>query len=213
MKTSDFFSKCFSLYLWGHLAAMAAVVVLVVLGAYFWLGHYTRHGEAITVPDLTRMKYENAITLLEGQGLQVQVSDSGYNKRLPAMCILAQNPAAGSKVKAGHMVYVTINTKSSPALAIPDIIDNSSAREAEAKLRALGFRLLEPQMIAGEKDWVYGIKQRGVSLAAGDMAPVDVPIALVVGSGTDEADEGDEDAESIEDAEMDDFQEITDPLE
>lgn len=212
MKPSTFFSKLFSLYLWGHLAAMALVAVAVAVGAYIWLGHYTRHGEDIAVPDLHKMKYENAITLLESQGLNVQVADSGYNKLLPANCILAQNPAAGTNVKAGHIIYITINTKSSPALAIPDIIDNSSMREAEAKLRALGFRLLDPEMIAGEKDWVYGVKQRGKSLATGDMAPVDVPLRLVVGSGTDEEDDS-IGAESIEDSEMDDFEEITDPLE
>ena len=56
---------------------------------------------------------------------------------------------------------MTVNSPSSPTFAIPDIVDNSSVREAEAKLTAMGFRLLPAQQVEGEKDWVYGIICRG----------------------------------------------------
>ena len=36
-------------------------------------------------------------------------------------------------------------------------MDNSSLRQAEAKLRALGFKITEPEYISGEKDWVYSL--------------------------------------------------------
>ena len=68
-------------------------------------------------------------------------------------------------------------------LAIPDIIDNSSVREAEAKLRAMGFRLLSPQLITGEKDWVYGISCGGRRLMAGERVSVETPLSLVIGNG------------------------------
>lgn len=74
-------------------------------------------------------------------------------------------------------------------VAIPDIIDNSSLREAEAKLRSLGFTLLSPKYVEGEKDWIYGIICRGKNLSTGEKVATDVPIALVVGSGAYEDDE------------------------
>ena len=111
------------------------------------------------------------------------VTDSGYNKRLPAHCILAQSPGPGTKVKSGHVVYVTINSPSSPSFPIPDVIDNSSYREAEAKLTAMGFRLLPPRYVVGEKDWVYGITSRGRQLSTGQMVPIEVPLTLLVGNG------------------------------
>lgn len=40
---------------------------------------------------------------------------------------------------------------SAPKVSVPDIMDNSSLRQAEAKLRALGFRVTEPEYISGEK--------------------------------------------------------------
>ena len=87
------------------------------------------------------------------------------------------------EVKAGHVIYVTVNSPSSPTFAIPDVIDNSSYREAEAKLMALGFKLLPPKRILGEKDWVYGIMSRGRQLNTGDHVSIDVPLTLVIGNG------------------------------
>ena len=92
-------------------------------------------------------------------------------------------------MKLGHTIYVTINSPSSPSVVIPDIIDNSSYREAEAKLMALGFKLTPPQQVAGEKDWVYGVLCRGRRIASGDNVSIDNPLTLMIGSGTYDSDE------------------------
>lgn len=183
MKTKDFFGKFASGYLWGNLAAMVLVLIVLAFGVKYGLELYTHHGEGIKVPDLSKMNYEKAYRLLESDGLQIMVSDSGYNKKLPADCILAQTPGAGTEVKEGHVIYVTVNSPSSPSFAIPDLVDNSSFREAEAKLMALGFKLLPPQYVVGEKDWVYGIMSRGRRVNAGDMVSIGMPLTLLVGNG------------------------------
>ena len=79
-------------------------------------------------------------------------------------------------------------------MVIPDVIDNSSYREAQARLTAIGFRLLDPQVIDGERDWVYGIKSGEKNLQSGDRVPVETPLTLVIGNGTSIADEEQEDA-------------------
>lgn len=183
MKTKEFFGKFASSYLWGNLLAMALVVVALAFGVKYGLEFYTHHGEGIKVPNLSKMTYEKALQLLESDGLQIMVSDSGYNKKLPADCILAQTPGPGTTVKQGHVIYVTVNSPSSPSFAIPDIVDNSSFREAEAKLMALGFKLLPPQYVVGEKDWVYGIMSRGRRVNTGDMVSIGTPLTLLVGNG------------------------------
>lgn len=183
MKTKDFFGKFLSGYLWGNLLAMALVVVVLAFGVKYGLEIYTHHGEGIKVPDLSKMTFEKALQLLESDGLQIMVSDSGYNKKLPADCILAQTPGAGTTVKQGHVVYVTVNSPSSPSFPIPDIVDNSSFREAEAKLMAMGFKLLPPKYVVGEKDWVYGIMSRGRQIGTGDMVSTGTPLTLLVGNG------------------------------
>ena len=183
MNAKDFLGKFASTYLWGNLLAMAVVVIVLCMGVKFGLEQYTHHGEGIAVPKIQGMSYQKARLLLEQNGLLIVVSDSGYNKSLPADCILAQSPGVGTKVKEGHTVYVTVNSPSSPSFVIPDIVDNASVREAEAKLLALGFQLLPAQKVVGEKDWVYGILCRGRRISNGDRIPIDYPLTLIVGSG------------------------------
>lgn len=189
MKAKDFFSKFTSLFLWGNLLAMVLVVIVLGLAVKYGLDAYTRHGEGVKVPKLEGMLYANASSLLEGDGLRIMVSDSGYNKKLAANCILAQSPGPGSFVKEGHVVYVTVNSPSSPTFAIPDVVDNSSFREAEAKLMALGFKLQPPQYVSGEKDWVYGILCRGRRVSTGDYVSIETPLTLLIGSGQYDSDE------------------------
>ena len=219
MKAKEFFGKFVSAYLLGHLAAMAVVIVLLCVGVKYGLEWYTHHGEGIVIPKVENMMFDNARVLIEEKGLNIMVTDSGYNKKLPAYCILAQNPGEGTKVKAGHTVYVTVNAPSSPTLAIPDVVDNSSYREAEAKLMAMGFKLLPPKKVPGEKDWVYGIISRGRRISSGDLVSIDTPLTLMIGSGMYSEDE--EDYEYVEpdynqtyeseQPSMDDFEEVIVP--
>ena len=189
MEAKEFFGKFSSGFLWGNILAMVLVVVALAFGVKYWLDVYTRHGEGIEVPKIEGIVYQNARAMLEERELYVVITDSGYNKKLPAGCILAQNPGPGMKVKAGHTIYVTVNSPSSPTFAIPDVVDNSSYREAEAKLVAIGFKLEPPQQVEGEKDWVYGILCRGRRVSTGDRVSIDAPLTLLIGNGHYAADE------------------------
>lgn len=184
MKSKEFFGKFLDRRLWGNLLAMAVVAAALCFGVKYGLDVYTHHGEEIPVPNVRGMGFNEARALIESNGLRVAVADTGYNKRMPADCVLLQTPIGGTRVKSGRMVYLTVNSESTPTLTIPDIADNSSVREAEARLKAMGFRLTPPEEVTGEKDWVYGIKARGRRVGMGDRVPIDVPLTLMVGSGT-----------------------------
>ena len=212
MDVKVFFGKFVSGYLWGHLLAMALVIVGLCFGVKYGLAIYTHHGEGIALPNLRGMSYAKAIEMMEEQGIYVVANDTGYNKKMEAGCVLMQTPGAGTKVKEGRTIFVTINSTSSPAVKIPDIIDNSSFREAQAKLTALGFRLLEPKVIDGERDWVYDVQAGGRSLQQGDMVPIETPLTLVIGNGMI-GEESEEDMmldmPDSTDMETDDFEEVT----
>lgn len=184
MTTKNFISKLASKYLWMHLCLMMLVMAVLVVCAAFGTAVYTHHGECITVPDIRNKKLSDARKLLTDLGLEVVVSDTGYNRLLPPDCILQQIPAEGMKVKSGRMIYITVNAATKPSLTIPDIIDNCSMREATAKLRILGFKVGPPQYVPGEKDWVYGVICRGRNLVAGSKVPIDVMVVLQVGNGS-----------------------------
>ena len=189
MKTSEFFGKLKSMYFWGNILAMIIVVVGVCWGTSFAIDIYTHHGESVAIPNIKQKSFADAEHILADAGLSVVVSDTGYVKSLPPDCILEQSPAAGSHVKTGHVIYVIVNASRSPEISLPDIIDNSSLREAMAKLTAMGFKLTQPQFVPGEKDWVVGVVAGTRQLQAGDKVPVDTPITIQVGNGQLSADD------------------------
>ena len=126
MTSSEFFYKFKSKYLWGNLFAMGVVVALLCVGVKFGIELYTHHGEAILIPDIRYKSFADAERILDDAGLQIEVTDTGYVRNLPPDCILEQSPVSGERVKAGRVIYVTINSDHTPTLTIPDVIDNSS---------------------------------------------------------------------------------------
>lgn len=216
MNTSNFFSKLKSKYLWGNLLAMAITAVVLVVGVKLGLDAYTHHGESIEIPNLKGKSVTEAERILSDLDMVVEVTDTGYVKTLPADAVLEQSPAAGARVKSGHIVRLTINASKSPTITLPDIIDNSSLREALAKLTAMGFKVGIPEFVPGEKDWVYGVLVKGKNVQAGDRISIDDMVVIQAGSGMLD----DEDTvqfvepvydESMESDEFDSFEEVTGP--
>jgi len=220
MKTSEFFGKLRSSYLWGNIAAMAVVLVLACWGVQLALDIYTHHGEEVIIPNVKHKSFEDARHIMENAGLEVVVTDTGYVKALGPDCILEQSPAAGEKVKTGHIIYVTVNATHSPTISLPDVIDNSSLRDAMAKLTSMGFKLTQPEFVTGEKDWVYGIVAGGKPKQTGDKISVDTPVTIQVGNGQvgssddiDFVDGGGDDVLLEDGGDVDEFQVVTGPME
>ncbi|MBO4800762.1 MAG: PASTA domain-containing protein [Bacteroidaceae bacterium] len=192
--TGSKFKKLLAPVVWGNLLAMLLVVILLLFAVWKGMAIYTHHGEQIAVPDVVGAMESDARYQLEREGLVAVVTDSAYNKQLPAGCILEQQPAAGRKVKSGREILLTVNTERTPTMALPDIADNSSLREAQARLSAMGFKLGPVEYVAGDKDWVYGVKSRGRNVYSGERVPIDVPLVLQVGN-----DAGYDDLDDLED--------------
>ena len=177
----DFFSFKNNKAFWLNLIAMPIVVIAVIFGVLHWLDTYTHHGESIIVPNVNGLPWEKAESELNKKNLKVEIVDSNYVKGMIAGAVLEQKPVGGAKVKVGRTIYLTINTGEIPKVTIPDIIDNSSYRQAEARLRAMGFKLTEPEYIEGEKDWIYGVKYNGKELTSGEKIPREAVLTLCVG--------------------------------
>ena len=183
MKAAEIAKKIFSLGLWANLLAMVLVVALLCFGVTYGIDLYTHYGEKIQVPNVRHKSFADAEHILDKLGLQIAISDTGYVKTLPPDCILEQSLVPGQVVKSGRTVYVVVNASSTPTLTIPDVIDNSSYREARARLTAMGFKVGDPEYVPGERDWVYGIKCKGRLVGTGQRVPVDAYIIIQVGDG------------------------------
>ena len=185
MTIKDFFSFRKNGFFWLNLLAMVLVVAGLIFGVLEGLDKYTRHGQAVVVPDVKGMRVEEAVKRFQEQKLTCEVVDSTYVKELQAGCILDYHPIAGQKVKEGRVIYLTINTQSVPLREVPDVADNSSLRQAEARLLVSGFKLEKIDTVPGEKDWVYGVKYRERVLQMGEKVPTGASLVLMVGNGKD----------------------------
>ena len=183
MTIKEFFSFRTNRFFWLNILAMPVVLIILVFVTLRWLDAYTRHGEGVMVPDVKHKPVAEALSILEAQNLQGQVADSTYVKTLPPGCVLEYNPPMNQKVKKGRIIYLTVNTQNVPLMDLPDVADNSSLREAEARLLAAGFKLMPNDTVPGEKDWVYGVKMGGRVLGQQEKVPQGAYLTIVVGDG------------------------------
>ncbi len=198
MSFQDFRKKLFGPYVCWNLAAMLLVGIALCVGLWIWMMRYTMHGESVEVPEVKGMMLSDAEYALDELRLIMVIVDSAYVRGQPAGIVLEQKPAPGSKVKSGREIYLTVNRKQSPTNIIPDIAGNCSRREAEARLRSLGFKIGPMEFVPGDPDWVVALKVNGREVYTGERVPVDAPVVLVIGNSELSTDEEDLWGDSLE---------------
>lgn len=164
---------------------LLAVVVIcgLIYGTLKWLDKYTRHNEAVVVPDVKGLKMEEAAEFFKNNNLRYNVIDSVFSKEVEPGAIVELVPAAGSKVKEGRIVFITVNALTSQMATIPEVED-LSFRQAYALLRARGFESVEIEYVAGDfKDLAVSVELRGKTLEKGEHVPLTAPLVLKVSSG------------------------------
>lgn len=172
-------------YVFNLLLAMVVVLVLIY-GALMWLDSYTRHNEAVVVPDVKGLKVEEADEFFKNNNLRYNVIDSVFSKEVKPGAIVELVPSAGSKVKEGRIVFITVNAQTSQMATVPEVEDLSS-RQAYAQLRARGFERIEVEYVPGTyKDLVIAVVAGGRVLHKGEHVPLTAPLILKVSSGEEE---------------------------
>ena len=182
MAWEGFKKKLFSPVVYWNLIAMVLVGIALCIGLWMWMTGYTMHGESVEVPEVKGMMLSDAEYELEKLELIAVVVDSAYVRQQPAGIVLEQTPGVGNRVKSGREIYLTINQKQTPTNTIPDIAGNCSRREAEARLRSLGFKIGPIEFVPGDPDWVIALKVNGREVYTGERVPCDAPIVIVVGN-------------------------------
>ncbi|WP_455639209.1 PASTA domain-containing protein [Parabacteroides sp.] len=164
---------------------LLAVVIAcgLIYGTLKWLDAYTRHNEAVVVPDVKGLKIEEAAEFFKNNNLRYSVIDSVFSKEVDPGAIVELVPSAGSKVKEGRIVFITVNALTSQMAKIPEVED-LSFRQAYALLRARGFENVEIEYVPGDfKDLAVSVDLRGRTLETGEHVPLTAPLTLKVSSG------------------------------
>ena len=164
---------------------IAAIIAVVFVGISFWgLNIYTKHGDRIQVPDVETLTLESVATYLEQNELRYQVLDSAkFNPSYPPFSVIEQYPFAGSDVKKGRTIYLTVNPSGYRKLSVPNVIQITK-RNAETRLTSVGFQLGEVTYRNNiGKNMVLEIRHKGNKIEPGVILPKTSKIDLVLGNG------------------------------
>lgn len=121
---------------------LSALVVFIVLlvGSMIFLNVVTKHNKELIVPELSNMSVADAESIAVAEGMRVEVVDSVFVKRMKKGAVYRQNPVAGSKVKSGRRIALTINAMNAKKVSMPNLI-GYSMRQAMAELQSRGLIL------------------------------------------------------------------------
>lgn len=166
-----------------NILAMVVIGILLIFLTLYFLKIYTKHNDAVTVPDLNGLTEVEAMRELEKLDLYLEVTDSVYNNSEPRGVILEYVPAVGSKIKRNRYVYATINSKQVAMKKIPRVFE-VSMRQAEALLMSNGFVDVKIKYVGGAyRDLALRVTdERGRELKEGDKVPYNQPLILEVTS-------------------------------
>ncbi len=122
----------------GGLVGLVAFVLVMDQVVMPW---YTKHGEALAVPNVLAKPFEDAKDLLEMQGLKAVKQGEKYDSELPFGYVVEQNPRPNRLVKKGRRVYLIISV-GEREVQVPDL-RGLSETNAEETLKSLGLRVGE----------------------------------------------------------------------
>ncbi len=164
------------------LLALGVFTGLVWL-TFRWLEFHTNHGEETAVPNVVNMTVQQAIEVLDDQGLDYEVDSFKFDPKFKPYQVLKISPLPGSHVKDGRTIVLKVNPKTWAPVAVPDVIDRYKYL-AFRKLTLLGLKvgdtLYEPNI---QKDAVIRMMYNGVVIKPGAKVPMFSSLDLVIGSG------------------------------
>jgi beta-lactam-binding protein with PASTA domain len=182
-------------------------LVLIWLCLIF-LDFWTMHGRTSTVPQIKNMSFAEARFTLSEANLEIEISDSIYDKSLAPGTVVESWPKAGAVVKRGRQVYVTINAFSPKQIAITKPISGVSARQAISYLQALGITISEKHVPSQYEGLVERATVNGKPIGVGSIVPITSVVTLEV--GTIQTYEEPSQSESVEDESADQESDVTD---
>ncbi len=171
----------FSNWIIKNLLLAVLLVAVLIAGAQILLNTVTRHNKEITVPDFTNMTVAEAGRIAAQNEMTIEVTDSVYIKRMERGAVYRHIPGAGSHVKKGRRIMLTINAVTPKSVTMPNLV-GYSMRQAKAELLSRGLvlgKLIYVNDIATNN--VISQLYRSSEIAPGEKIESESVIDLVVG--------------------------------
>ena len=166
-----------------NIALIIGANVLLFLVVIFVLKIYTRHDEAILIPDLKGKSDAEARAILEDMGLEMVVTDSLFLPEAAPGTVRDQNPKAGSAVKGGRIIFISIFKKTPPMVPI-NVKEGDHVQIASLRLSNKGIKF---QVQYAPNNSMIGvvmkIEHNGRELKFGELLEHGQTVVLTVGEG------------------------------
>jgi len=166
-----------------NIALIIGANVLLFLAVIFILKLYTRHDEAILIPDLKGKSDAEARAILEDLGLEMVVTDSLFLPEAAPGTVRDQSPKAGSAVKGGRIIFISIFKKTPPMVPI-NVKEGDHVQIASLRLSNKGIKF---QVQYAPNNSMIGvvmkIEHNGRELKFGELLEHGETVLLTVGEG------------------------------
>ena len=166
-----------------NIALIIGANVLLFLVVIFVLKIYTRHDEAILIPDLKGKSDAEARAILEDMGLEMVVTDSLFLPEAAPGTVRDQNPKAGSSVKGGRIIFISIFKKTPPMVPI-NVKEGDHVQIASLRVSNKGIKF---QVQYAPNNSMIGvvmkIEHNGRELKFGELLEHGQTVVLTVGEG------------------------------
>ena len=154
-----------------------AFVAVVVLSTRVSLLIITQHGKGRSVPNLVGQPLGEAKYIAEKEQMQTVVVDSVHVGGIARGAVYGQNPSAGSLVKKGRKIYLTINALGDKMVQVPDLV-GLSLRQASSEITTRGLKV-------GKISYVHDLAAGNVLRQKYAGEPIERGVSLPAGSEID----------------------------
>lgn len=125
--------------LWWLAQAIAAIIIGVLAFDRLLMPAVVRHGDDVSVPDLTGLSADRAREQVDALGLQAVISQGRFDPSVSVGTVIESSPGPGVAVKEGRQVFITPSLGRENRM-VPDL-HGLSIRLATMKLEEVGLRV------------------------------------------------------------------------
>lgn len=171
-----------------HLLVMIGISVVLLLLISLFIKLYARQGKEYVMPQYALTDSTKGVTVEAAENdndldLEFVILDSIYTPGVNAGIILTQDPQAGTMVKKGRKVYVSVAAASAADLIMPELT-GLSVRQAVSEIYASGLKVGTLTFV--DDPFKNNVKEQRVGgriIYAGQKVAPGTMIDLVVGNG------------------------------
>lgn len=184
MKKDSFFSKHPIIL---QLVWMALISIAIIILVFIGIRIYSRHGKVYDLPEMVGLSVDS-LQRDNALGLDFIVLDSTYRDGMDGGVILTQDPKAGTVIKKGRKIYVTITAFRPSDAVVPDLTGGVTLRTAISQLESVGLVGGKLKFVDSPfRNTIIEMTHNGRIVNAGDKLSNGAKIDLVVGIGDDPA--------------------------